>query len=188
MEKLCKNCGDNISRLRGNGYKYSPSQWKDRKYCSRTCSAGNTPSKDAFDRFIEKVFKVENGCWEWTGSKNERGYGQFWTKEKGNMRAHRYAYEYYKNKILPELQIDHLCRNRSCVNPDHLEAVTARENTMRSNACSSINARKTHCPKGHEYNKENTYRCKGKSGNYFRVCKECSRIRHYEKKRKKRNL
>ena len=80
------------------------------------------------ERFWEYVERGE-GCWLWTGGFNSWGYGQFWDGET-TMQAHRFSYRLAKGPI--RHQIDHLCRNRGCVNPDHLEDVTARENLIRS--------------------------------------------------------
>ena len=86
----------------------------------------------------------ESGCWQWVGTVSTNGYGQW-----GNRRAHRAVYEMYKGPIPDGLQLDHLCRNRPCVNPDHLEPVTCRENILRGVGHTSQNARKTHCKRGH---------------------------------------
>jgi len=126
------------------------------------------------ERFADKIEcgPEIDSCWEWIGAKNDKGYGSFWLGNI-NIKSHRFSYELYKGKIPEGLQIDHLCRNKSCCNPDHLEAVTARINTLRGNNMASLNSRKTHCPKGHEYNKKNTYL--RKTGG--RTCRECDRIR-----------
>ena len=102
--------------------------------------------KSADDRFWPKVNKTD-GCWLWTGA-IVSGYGQF--RFMGRVvYAHRYTYETMVSEIPDGLQIDHLCRIRNCVNPSHLEVVTCRENLLRGEGVAAINARKTHCPKGH---------------------------------------
>lgn len=84
-------------------------------------------------RFCRKVNRTK-GCWNWTGGKNPRtGYGRFWVTQEQDRLAHRLAYEWAGNKIPDGLTIDHLCSNKTCVNPDHLEPVTRGENTARSN-------------------------------------------------------
>ncbi len=95
-------------------------------------------------------------CWLWLGAKVHNGYGQL--KRSGKMvRAHRYAYELLIGPIPDGLQLDHLCRIPNCVNPDHLETVTSRENTMRGVSFAALNARKTHCPQGHPYSGANLH-------------------------------
>ena len=102
-------------------------------------------NKKELQNFQKKIeLDLLTGCWNWIGSK-EREYGLFSCTGK-IQRAHRVSYEYWNGKIPKELQIDHLCRNRSCVNPEHLEAVTARENCRRG-LTGSNQTNKTHCPK-----------------------------------------
>lgn len=100
----------------------------------------------AEDRFWMQVVMVEN-CWEWIGTVNSGGYGSF--NDGRQFKAHRWSYARFKGPIPPSLTLDHLCRNRRCVNPDHLEPVTNRENILRGNGPTAENARKTHCKRGH---------------------------------------
>lgn len=114
----------------------------------------------------------ETGCWNWRRYVLPNGYGKVAVGSKGvHKLAHRAAYECFVGPIPPGLQIDHLCRNRRCVNPAHLEAVTARENTLRSNATSAINARKTHCLRGHPF-------ATASEPLGERVCVSCRRARY----------
>ena len=119
--------------------------------------------------FWDKVDKSQD-CWTWLGSLFKTGYGQFWNGEKV-VRAHRYSYELLKGEIPKGLQLDHLCRNRYCVNPKHLEPVTNRENVLRGNGICGNNARKTHCKNGHLFNEENTINLKG-NRRQCRICKK----------------
>lgn len=101
----------------------------------------------AEQRFLCKIKKLDNGCWEWTAHKVKR-YGVFWFEGKAIM-AHRFSYEHFVSSIPNELTIDHLCRNTFCVNPSHLEPVPLRENVLRGENLAAKNLRKTLCHKGH---------------------------------------
>lgn len=123
-----------------------------------------------------------SGCWIWLGKVHIRGYGDMCmtTPEgKKNIRAHTVSYTHFKGQVPFGLVLDHLCNNPSCVNPDHLEAVTQKENIHRSNSLSGINYRKTHCKHGHEFNEENTYYWRG--GRKCRKCRYAVHLRWLER-------
>lgn len=132
------------------------------------------------DKFWKRVDKKDSGCWEWTGKICYYGYGIFYQSPPDKrLRAHRYSYELHKGPINKGLHIDHLCRNRKCVNPNHLEAVTRKENILRGNAPSALNARKTHCLRGHPYLGKNLV--VAKRGRLCRICLSMYRKRYYDK-------
>ena len=130
-------------------------------------------------RFWRKVDKTDS-CWNWIGAKGARGYGSVGIVMLGGHRpAHRVAFELLRGPIPDGLVLDHLCRNRACVNPEHLEIVTSRENSLRGDCAASRNAAKTHCPQGHEYTPENTqYYAKERT----RYCRTCIRSRNVLKR------
>lgn len=111
-------------------------------------------------RFARKIYVHQDGCWLWSGTITSRGYGQF---VRGGRRepAHRVAYEVAVGPIPDGMQLDHLCRERSCVNPTHLEPVTCRENLLRGETLAAKNVAKTTCPSGHTYDRRegNRRRC-----------------------------
>ena len=121
-------------------------------------------------RFWAKVDK-SGDCWLWTAAVDPRGYGAFGGPNHRRVFAHRVAYELLKGPIPQGLELDHLCRQPSCVNPDHLEPVTHAENVRRGE-CGSHQRAKTHCPHGHEYTPENTVHTK----EGWRTCRTCKRI------------
>lgn len=127
------------------------------------------------ERFWGRVRPSLDGCLEWTGSKKPNGYGQF-TADGRCYVAHRWLYEQRVGPIPAGMQLDHLCRNRSCVRLEHLEVVTPRENQHRGDSFSGINARKTHCPKGHPFDAGNTIiRSNQRAGR--RECRACKNER-----------
>lgn len=131
------------------------------------------------DRFLTKVGPGSlpkwapflGSCWTWLPPDDGCGYGQFYLNGSV-VRAHRYSYEAFVGPIPDGLDIDHLCRNPRCVNPEHLEPVPPRENLLRGFSPAANNARKTHCPQGHPYDEANTYRYKTQ-----RACRACQRER-----------
>lgn len=99
---------------------------------------------------------VPSGCWLWTGAISTHGYG-ITNYQRKQIRAHQAAYQVWVGEVPAGLQLDHKCRNRSCFNPEHLECVTPRENTLRGEGITAKAARATHCPAGHAYDEQNTY-------------------------------
>lgn len=134
---------------------------------------------DPLDRFAAKV-EVTDSCWLWTATRHRKGYGQF--QFDGSMRqAHRWLWEQTVGPIPEGLELDHLCRVRHCVNPDHLEPVTHAENVARAASPSAAlrrhwdnwRAERPNCPKGHPYTEENTMTYPYKP----RQCRTCNRER-----------
>lgn len=124
-------------------------------------------------RFWAKFTVDDNGCWIWTGAIVANGYGSF-GMNNGSQLAHRVAYELLVGPIPDGMEMDHLCRVRRCVNPEHLEPVTKYENYKRGDAPGILvgwNARKTHCKNGHEY-VEGSYSVNEKG---WRRCLICQR-------------
>ena len=130
------------------------------------------------DKCIEK-----DGCILFTGASTPSGYGYMWNGVKA-VPVHRLSYLLHNGSLPEQLEIDHLCRKRNCVNPLHLEAVTHRENMRRSNAVMGFNARKTACKKGHALKGKNL-RINKKGG---RECRECDRLKHAAKRDAKNEL
>lgn len=126
------------------------------------------------ERFMQKVAMDPSGCWLWTGGLYSNGYGRFWNGERVQL-AHRWAYEHFVGPIPEGLVIDHVhargCTHRHCVNPDHLEPVTNRENLLRGETLPARQVLLTHCPRNHPYDDANTYRDPAGT----RRCRECAR-------------
>lgn len=153
-------CSKHYMRLRRNG---------DPLALTRTVDA-----KSLQERFEQRVVKSES-CWEIPGGRLGPGYSTVWWGKP--LYAHRVAYELYVGPIPEGLEIDHLCRNRACCRPDHLELVTHRVNMRRGTY-----GRKTHCPAGHPYDEANTYYPPG-GGGHHRICRTCQGARHNRPRR-----
>lgn len=127
-----------------------------------------TPTQE---RLLSQVTVTAEGCWLWTGHRTASGYGLI-RLDGQRERVHRVSYEAFVGPIPEGLVTDHLCRTPLCINPSHLEPVTNQEN-LRRGLSSNQNRAKTHCPRGHAYTPENTYRWR--SG--FRECVICHRAK-----------
>lgn len=140
-----------------------------------------------FERFVEA--EPMSGCWLWIGHITRTGYGQFtiWRPMLGlkTYRAHRVAYELYKGPIPVGLQLDHLCRMKSCVNPSHLEPVSARVNVLRGDTITARNAVATHCSRGHLLIAENLRPRPSRPGR--RECLVCYRLTTNRSLNRRRN-
>jgi len=143
------------------------------------------------------IIDKKTGCWNWNKSLRKLGYGNLHiSKDEAsaigisatnvpfydrNYSAHRISYIVFKGSINPELEIDHLCRNRKCVNPEHLEQVTHYENCLRGNT-GSYNKNKTNCPQGHEY-KGNSYFYRNGRKRVCKICVKAWSARYYRRKK-----
>ena len=160
----------------------------------------HTSPPDTMARFMQYVLVLPNGCWEWTGSKNEHGYGLFRYNGRTAL-AHSVSYRLHGNIIPTGLTLDHGCHrkdecyggdecpHRRCVNPEHLSPMSNQDNAARGHrrpwnaikAAAVAHMAITHCPQGHEYTIENTRLYRGS-----RFCKECTRTRNREASRQRR--
>lgn len=135
-------------------------------------------------RFRAKYQVSDNGCWEWLAGTRGDGYGLFHLAPTGGsctargVRAHRYAYEAVNGPIPTGMVLDHLCRNRRCVNPEHMEVVTLKENCLRGMSPNMLVYRSGYCKRGHPHTPEN--RISGKRG-----CRLCKNIAASELLKKK---
>ena len=132
-------------------------------------------ARDLLWRFWSKVEFTET-CWLWTAQISNLGYGRFSIRSYPTY-VHRYAYEFCVGLIPEDLELDHLCRVRHCLNPDHLEVVTSQENIRRGNAGINMSGR-THCKSGHAFSGANVRveQIKGTCG-IRRICRTCERAR-----------
>lgn len=136
-----------------------------------------------FTTQIEPRLEIVGTCWKFTGSKNEKGYGtvRIGGRKGKTQSLHRWTWQTMNGQMPKDLMADHLCRNRDCCNPFHIEAVTAKVNSLRGFGQGALNASKTHCPHGHAYTTENTRITYGR-----RRCRICLRIakKTYRQKQK----
>jgi hypothetical protein len=125
-------------------------------------------------KIVETPGPMDTPCWRWTGAKDSHAYGN--VRVQGRVRkAHRVIYERLSGPMPPDLECDHLCRDRACVHPEHIEPVTHAENARRGDGSWMPGERqrtKTHCKRGHSYSSENTYSQPSTGG---RLCRACDR-------------
>jgi HNH endonuclease len=136
------------------------------------------PNDTAWDRIRMRLDR-SGECWLWTGQTDAEGYAEVRFRGK-RIKAHRAVYEHFTGPIPNGLELDHLCHTPSCLRPDHLEAVSHRENVLRGTGFAARNAGKTHCIHGHEFTPENLLTAS------YRACRQCSRERkrrHYLRKK-----
>ena len=171
MTVLCEcGCGNPAPIATRNRYERGQIKGQPLRFIS-----GHNGGKPLEDRFWNKV--VPTGfCWYWSGAVTAAGYGLVRGTEGKGVFAHRVSYEFLVGKIPDGLEIDHLCRNTLCVNPDHLEPVTGAENRRRATAIKLLAG----CRKGHPWTAENTRFRRG-----LRECRECGRLRYHRNKERK---
>lgn len=136
---------------------------QEQRFCSHHCAH----QKDPILRLMARIKKTSS-CWRWDGPVNNNGYGVIGLRGR-KVLVHRFSYELLIGPIPEGLELDHLCRNRRCANPDHLEPTTHKINCLRGIGPPAVNARKTHCPKGHPLEQPNIYGTNG-----HRMCRRCS--------------
>ena len=136
--------------------------------------------RDPRERLAERYVITESGCWQFTGFLNWAGYGIF-TLNGVKHPAHRAAYIILVGPVPKGLDLDHLCRNRACINPAHLEPVTRSENLRRGEA-GGWQRNKTHCVNGHAFTQENTYIRPDGTGRECRTCQAAAHERYRARK------
>ena len=140
-------------------------------------------NKPIGERFLSALYTISGSeCILWKGCTTKAGYGKLQENNK-EIYVHRYSYELFVEKIPEGLVIDHICRNKACVNPSHLRVVTNRENVVfNSESAAALNLLKSHCKNGHEFTPKNTIMMPPETPTHIpsRRCKECARTRNRE--------
>lgn len=181
---FCFECGTESSRIRRGMCEADYRRWL--RSTKQPVKSAVKPISERLDSKTDRTGE----CWIWTGSYDGTGYGKIWNQQiKRLVPAHRASYEVHVGPIPDGYEIDHLCRIKGCIRPDHLEAVTPEENKRRAVPfLAPWNALKTHCRKGHPYDAENTrvYLAPGatSAGRHCRACdRERCRVRRTERGR-----
>jgi len=133
----------------------------------------------AMTRIMPRVVRDENDCWVWSGAKSSAGYGNI-RVNKVWRHTHQFSFEFHKGPVPVGMEIDHLCRNRACCNPSHLEAVTRAENLRRARL---HRVPSTHCARGHEMTEENTMREGPNGARRCRICRLAQKNRNARDRR-----
>lgn len=141
-------------------------------------TGSSTKQRPADERFWEKV-DARGDCWEWLGSATPTGYGTFFPTRNTPVRAYRYAWESLVSPIPEGMTIDHQCNNPRCVNPDHLRVLSLGANSLLGHGPAAMNARKTHCKRGHPFSGANL----GIRPDGTRWCRECDRASQRARRR-----
>lgn len=147
--------------------------------------------QSAYSRMMKRRKITESGCWESTAQDNGRGYTCIaittspWNTT--NVARHQLSFFVMNGPLISGLQIDHLCRNKKCFNPSHLEQVTPRENTLRGVSLSALNARKSLCKRGHQFSMENTYLAPKSGARQCRIYIKIRDVKRQPRSHKKNN-
>lgn len=167
--------------------------YKPQRFCSLSCSSSRIPEADRFWAKVNKNSgvigaKPELGeCWIWTASKTPKGYGEFWLAEAKRLgAAHRWSWQQQHGSVPDGLELDHLCRVRACVRPEHLDPVTPAINNQRGMNCAlrPPNEPREKCANGHEMTPENSMRRTDREREQY-YCRKCTAARQLRWKKKR---
>lgn len=142
------------------------------------------PAIPAKEKILKNIRLNENGCWLWVGKLNKNGYSTLSHMDQ-TVSGHRLSFETFRYKIPKNKVIDHICRVTACVNPEHLDAVSIKDNNRRAK---NLNREKTHCKRGHEYTNENTYVEHNNKGHTSRQCRKCNALNARRRREVERSL